>query len=214
MDDNVLAAQPRIAGSKGAARQLRFKGEVPGVFYFGSDVNVSFSVQALSLDQILRARHSLLMLEVEGNEPRECVVRDLQRDPVTDKILHIDLLGVKRGQKLIVSVPVRTVGIPVGVKAEGGVLQLTMTELDVECLPKDIPSVIEIDVTNLSIGMSLSLEELDFPELRFLSSPETTLATVIPPVIEKEPIEADEEEGEEEAEGEEAAEKEEESKED
>lgn len=204
MDENVLVAQPRVAGRKGAARQLRMQGSVPGVFYFGSDVNVTFTVNAKNLDQMLRARYSLLSLEVEGSKPRECVVRSVQRDPVSDKILHVDLLGVRRGQKLTVTVPVRTVGAAAGVKTEGGVLQLTQTEVEIECLPKDIPSIIEIDVSPLMIGMTLTIGDLEFPELRFLASPETTLATVIPPVIVKEEVEEDElAEGEEGEEGEE-----------
>ena len=201
MADNDLFAVPRQANGKGPARQLRFQGRIPGVFYYRSDQNVPFSVDATELLMLLRQKHALINLSIEGYEARECVVREIQRDPIEDYIIHIDLMGVKRGQKLTVTVPLRLTGVPVGVKTGGGILQSSLNELEIECLPKHIPTNVEIDVTDLQIGHSRHVRDLDLPNLKLLHDPDELIASVVPPTVIREPVE--EIEGEEEEEGEE-----------
>ncbi len=209
MIDNNLYAVPREANGKGPARQIRLHGRIPGVFYYRSDQNVPFSVDSVDLLKILRGKHALINLNIEGLQPRECVVREIQRDPIEDDIIHIDLMGIKRGQKLTVTIPVRLIGVPVGVKTGGGILQSPMNELEIECLPKDIPSEIEVDVTDLEIGHSRHISDLDLPALKILHDPDELIASVVPPTVIREPVEeAVEEEAEEEEKGEEEAEKE------
>lgn len=194
---------PRKEGGKGPARQLRFQGRIPGVFYYRSDLNIPFSLDYTEFSKLMRARHALINLHIEGHEPRECVVREIQIDPIEETILHVDLMGIKRGQKLTVTVPVRLIGIPEGVKTGGGILQTTMTEFNIECLPKHIPSVIEIDVSDMEVGSSRSTGDLDFPDLKFLYETNAVFATVVPPTVIKEPVvEVEEEEAKEEEGGE------------
>ncbi len=209
MTDNNLYAVPRKANGKGPARQLRLHGRIPGVFYHRSDQNVPFSVDSVDLHKLLRGKHALINLNIEGYQPRECVVREIQRDPIEDYIIHIDLMGIKRGQKLTVTVPVRLTGVPGGVKTGGGILQSSLNELEIVCLPKDIPSEIEVDVTDLEIGHSRHVSDLDLPVLKILHDPDELIASVVPPTVIREPAEVtEEEEAEEEEKAEEEAEKE------
>ena len=203
MNGNKLYAQPRDESGKGPARQLRLNGRIPGVFYYRSDTNVPFSVDYADLIKILRQNPPLIDLDIEGHDSRECVIREIQRNPVDDEIIHLDLMGIKRGQKLTVTVPIRMIGLPVGVKTGGGILQTAMKELEVECLPKDIPNKLEIDVSDLEIGQSRHIRDLSFPDLRLLDDPDELVATVVPPTVIREPVAA-EEEAEEAEEGEEA----------
>jgi len=202
MDENKLLALPRSTSGKGYARQLRLKGRIPGVFYYRSDINVPFSVDEADLLKLLRNKPPLVDLNIEGHDSRECVIRYIQRDPVDDNIIHIDLMGIKRGQKLNVTVPVRITGTPVGVKTGGGILQTSMKELEVRCLPKDIPSELVIDVSDLEIGQSRHVRDLSYTDLKLLDDPDELIASVVPPTIIKEPVAA-EEEAEEAEEGEE-----------
>ncbi len=194
MEDNLLTALPRKESGKGVARQIRRQGRVPGVFYYRGDENVPMSVSLSELNRLLRSRHSLIKVELEGQEPRECIIRELQRDPLDDTILHVDLMGIKHGQKLTVSIPVRLVEMPVGVKTGGGILEYGLPELKIECLPKDIQAVIEVDVSELNIGQSIHVSDLEFPALKFLDDPQTAVATVVPPTVVREVVEEVEEE--------------------
>ncbi|MDP8239749.1 MAG: 50S ribosomal protein L25 [Candidatus Hatepunaea meridiana] len=196
MNDNTLNATPRKCGNKGMARQIRFQDRVPGIFYYRNDINIPFSVDSVELSKLIRQKYSLINLSIEGYETRECVFRNIQRDPVYDGILHVDLMGIKRGQKLTVTVPVKLTGIPEGVKTGGGILQSNMNEFEIECLPKDIPREIEIDVSDLDIGHSRFIRDLEFPELKLLYDPGEVIATVVPPTIIKEVTEITEEEEE------------------
>lgn len=198
MEDNNLKALSREEKGKGPARQIRIQGRIPGVFYYRNDINVPLSVDAIDFRKLLRQKPVLINLHIEGREPRECVIRDIQRDPVEDNILHIDLMGIKRGQKLTVTVPVATVGTPVGVKTGGGILQLSLSELDIVCLPKDIPAMIEVDVAHLEIGQAVYVGKLDIPGLEFQNDDRDVIASVVPPAKIKEPeVEVEEEEAEE-----------------
>ncbi len=203
MEDNNLNAQLRKVGGKGPARQMRMTGRIPGVFYYQNDLNIPLSVDSIDLNKLIKGKPALVNLNLDNNESYECVIRDIQRDPIEDDILHFDLMGIKRGQKLTVSVPVKLIGIPVGVKTGGGILQLNFSELSVVCLPKDIPAVLEINVEHLEIGMSVSVGDIDFPNLEFLNDQRDTIATVVPPSKIKETVVVSEEdeEGEEGEEG-------------
>jgi large subunit ribosomal protein L25 len=195
MSENILKAQHRQEGGKGAARQLRLKDRVPGVFYHQNKINLPFSVDAQDLSKLMRHRHTLISLEIDGQSPMDCIIRELQRNPVNEKIIHLDLLGVKSGEKLHLSVPVKLVGLAIGVKSSGGILEHGLAELEIECLPSDIPEVIEVDVSGLDIGHGIHISDLTFPALRFLDDPKSLVATIVPPTIEKvKTVEAAEEE--------------------
>lgn len=185
MAENIINALPRSGTGKGAARQLRLRGRVPGVFYFGSETNISFSVDSMELTRLMRNHHTLLNLIISGEEPRECVIREIQRDPVSDKFVHIDFLGIKSGQKLVIDVPLKLIGIPLGVKSDGGILQRGASSLTIECLPSKIPAEITVDVSNMKVGHSLYLESLVLEDIRLLGEPRLVLASVVAPTLVK-----------------------------
>jgi len=197
MENIVLTAKLRTGSGKGVARQLRLKGRVPGVFYLLNEENITFDVERFDLLKLLRARPSLINLAIGDEDPRECVFREMQLDPVNEEILHIDLMGFKRGQKLRITVPVHLIGIPEGVKNEGGILQHGTTELEIECMPRHIPRSIDLDVSELSIGDAIHLGELDYPDFKFFADEQIVIAMVSEPAILKEDIEEEEDEDEE-----------------
>lgn len=198
MNENNLQAAARTANGKGPARQLRFKERVPGIFYYRNEINIPISVDSGELIKLIKSKPALINLNVEGSDTRECVIRDIQRDPITDSILHIDLMGIKRGQKLTVTVSLRFIGVASGVKTEGGILQTSMNEMEIECLPKDIPSFIEVEVSDLDIGQSRYIRDLDLKDIKPLYEPDEVIASVVPPSVTKEVVEEVELEEEEE----------------
>jgi large subunit ribosomal protein L25 len=208
MNEVVLEAKERGSG-KSLLKQIRKQKLVPGVFYSASEQATPIALAEIELNKTLSGESPLIMLKMPDGQKRECVVREIQRDPVWGKILHIDLMGISHGQKLTATVPLHLKGSPVGVK-EGGILEHTLRELEIECLPKDLPRFLEWDVSELNIGDSVHVEQIQFDQIKILTDPKASIATVVPPKIEKEvapevaPVEgAEAEEGEEAKEGEE-----------
>lgn len=198
MSEAILKAALRELKGKKTARRLRREGKVPAVFYGANYEPMVLTVVAKDLKQLIARKPSLVKLLVEGRDDHEVIFREIQLDPVTDEINHVDLLGITRGTKLTVTVRVEMTGIPEGVKNEGGVLEVHRRSLDIECLPKHIPSRLEIDVSHLGLSDSVMIKHLDFPELTFLHDEEIPIATVVPPTITKveveEAVEVEEEE--------------------
>jgi large subunit ribosomal protein L25 len=211
MAEKKLVAEPRSDSGKGVARKLRAAGRVPAVLY-GADVeSTPLSVDSKELFHLLHTgagSNVLVDLVVDGHE-HLAIPRDVQRDHIHGRFIHLDFLAVRRDEKIHVSVPVRVVGESVGVKA-GGVVEHHLWEVEVECLPGDVPDAIEVDITELEIGMGLRVSDLVAPSgATILANPEDSVVAVQQPqmAVELEEEEAAEgEEGEEAAEGEEGAE--------
>jgi large subunit ribosomal protein L25 len=211
MNEVVLEARERGRG-KSQIKQIRKQKLVPGVFYSSTEQATPIALAEMELSKTLSGESPLIMLRMPDGQQRECVVREIQRDPVWGKILHIDLMGISHGQLLTATVPLHLKGSPLGVK-EGGILEHTMRELEIECLPRDLPRFLEWDVSELNIGDSIRVEQIHFEAIKILTDPKASIATVVPPKIEKEvapevaPVEgAEAVEGEEAKEGEEAEE--------
>jgi len=181
MSENILNAQLRPVSGKGGARQLRLSGMVPGVYYGHNETNIHFAVRDFDLGRLLRNRHTILLLNIGNDESRQCVIRAIQRDPVDSKPLHIDLLAVHKGELITVTVPLLLMGIPVGVKDSGGVLEHGLNELLVECDPMNIPEQIEVDVTQLQLGHSIHIKDLSYPNLNLLDDENAIVAHVVTP---------------------------------
>jgi large subunit ribosomal protein L25 len=217
MDEVVLNAQVRNESGKGSAHKLRAKGMLPGVFYLGNKINRPIQLDAHDLQLVLKRKPSIIRLKLDDGSDHECVVRQLQRDPVTGKNLHIDLMGIVRGVKVTVDISVELTGSAYGVRTQGGVLQHVVQSLTIECLPKHIPDGVTLDIEELAIGDSIHIRDIVLENVRILDDPDKTVVSVLAPRIEKEVVEEVEEEEEgEEVEGEEAegeAEKEEKSEE-
>ena len=198
MEKTTLKALERKTFSKSAIRKIRNEGRIPGVFYSKHEAPIHFDVADKAINQLVfTSKTHLVSLEIEGHEGYECIIKDIQFDPVTDKVIHFDLLGLTKGEKIILEVPVQLVGTPVGVK-EGGIIQHVMHKLEVECLPRNIPEHIVIDVSGLKIGDSIHIGDLVYEELEFIDPNETLVVQVTHPKIKEEAAPAEEAIGEEE----------------
>ncbi len=193
-----IKGEKREAFGKNASRRLRRNGMVPIILYGAKDVNVPLTLDKKDIFQILRSESGEnTVFEVTFNsETRNAMIKDLQRNPVTDEIIHVDLIQIALDKVVRVSVPVVTVGDAIGVKTEGGFVDFITREIEVECLPKDIPEQIEIDISELHLRQSFKVEEAVLPdEIKLISDPEAILVHIEEPSKEEE-IEVEEEEEE------------------
>ncbi|MDE2720402.1 50S ribosomal protein L25/general stress protein Ctc [Candidatus Palauibacter polyketidifaciens] len=201
-----LTARARTTSGKGAARQLRRSGELPAVVYGRRDETESLALDTHELTRLLSRIHAattVIDLEIDGSKPRPVLIREIQRHPYRPQLLHVDFFEIRADVKIRVQVPVHLVETPAGVEM-GGMLQFLRHELEVECLPNEIPSGFEVDVSALEIGDSLHVSDVDAGGVAILEDEAVTICTVVPPALEEEE-EVDEELDEEvEGEGEEA----------
>ena len=163
----VLTAEPRTEQGKGASRRLRREGKVPAILYGAGKDPVPLSLNHNELLKQLEneAFYShILTVELDG-KTEQAVLKDLQRHPAKPFILHLDLMRVSAGEKIRVNVPLHFVGEDVapGVKIGGGIVTHAVTEVEISCLPKDLPEYIEVDLSALELGESLHLSDLKLP---------------------------------------------------
>lgn len=211
MEQKTLAIEERSDLKKGPSRRLRNSGKIPAIIY-GHSGNTPITVDAHEFSRKFRQISENTIINVTiGKKTYDVLVKDFQENIITGKIIHIDFYEIERGKILRTNIPVKLNGAPVGVR-EGGILEHLMHSIEVECLPKDIPETVEIDVSDLDIGSSIHLSDVPQPEnVKFLGFPEQVVALVASPkalVIEEEEEGEEEEglEGEEGEEGEEGAE--------
>lgn len=190
MSQNELAAEPRSATGKGAARKLRATGRIPAVVYGRAMQTRQVSVSPHDLDKLLHSTgaglNTLIDLQLEGAE-QQVLLKALQRDPVHGAFLHADFYQVDLSQAVVVSVPLRVVGRAPGVELGDGILDLPLREIEIACLPTAIPDHIEADVSELQIGQSLHVSELHLPEgAELRTDAALAVALVAAPKVEEE----------------------------
>jgi large subunit ribosomal protein L25 len=185
-----ITVEHRAARGKGNARRLRRGGLVPAIFYGPKRNTVAIGVQAEEFEKKLthlEGAHLIRLLNTSDADlnDKAVLLREVQRHPVTGDILHADFLEVDLTERLTVSVPLRFVGKAEGVVA-GGILQPILREIEVECLPTEIPDFIEVDVSALGIHEAIHLSDLTLPEgVTAISDAGQTLVTVVPPTVEE-----------------------------
>lgn len=199
MSETSLNLETRKGTGKEISRKLRREGRLPGIFYFRGAENIPFSVNRKELSTLLGSESGLLNVVFDGKDQKKCIVREIQFDPLTNAPIHIDLLGITLTEKITVPVQIQLIGVPSGVKNEGGILQQHAREIEVECLPTDIPDHIEIDVSDLNIGDSIHASSIAMDKVKILADDDMVIANVgAPRVVEEEVPEAlgeEEEEG-------------------
>ena len=161
-----LSGNARDNGGKGVARSLRATGRIPAVIYGHGRDPQSLSIDTRELEKLLShisAENTVIDLTVDGKSART-LIREIQRHPFKRQILHVDFQELVAGEKVIVRVPIILIGIPAGVRMDGGVLDQTLRELEVEVDPADIPNHVEVDVTDLTIGSSVHVSDITLPE--------------------------------------------------
>ncbi|MEE9450452.1 MAG: 50S ribosomal protein L25 [Ignavibacteriaceae bacterium] len=198
METVTLEANERKDTSKASRNRLRREGRVPGVFYSKHSDTIPVDVLEKKIHPLVyTAKAHLISLKIQGQEELECIIKDIQFDPVTDEIIHFDLLGLTRGEKIQLEVPVQLLGSPIGVK-EGGLLQHILHKLEVECLPRHIPEHIAIEISELTIGDSVHVSDLSVENVILLNSGDAIVVAVGHQKVQEEEVEVTEEFAEEE----------------
>ncbi len=180
MNIQKLEVQKREGTGRGYCRRLRNSGRIPIVFY-GKTRNERYSLAEPDFRTVDKASGALLVeLEPDEGEATLALVKEVQRDPCTNAVLHVDFLEVTRGHELQTKVPLVVVGEAIGVKMEGGILDVMAREVEVRCRPSLLPSGLEIDVSELALGDSLHISAL--PEIEgvtYIGDPELTLVSCV-----------------------------------
>lgn len=180
----VIHAEKRNVFGKNASRRLRKESQVPAILYGESIENVALVLNRKDIFQILRSgtRENTIFRVAFDGEERDVMFKDLQVDPTTDQVLHADLIQIAMDKMIRVPIPIVHSGEPVGVKTEGGFIDFVTREVEVECLPRDIPDHIAVDIAELHIHQSLKAEHIvPPPGVRILTDPSTVLILISMP---------------------------------
>jgi large subunit ribosomal protein L25 len=190
VQENALQAELRDARGKGAGRKLRAKGRIPAVLYGLDKPNTSISVNAHELERLMATAgsHAMISLRV-GDADEHVMLRESQRDPVKSTLVHADFFRIDPNKPIDIEVPVMATGLAAGVR-EGGLLEQLIRRIEIRCLPANMPSFLEIDVSNIAINHSLHVGEITAPGgVTFLTPAETAIFTVLPPKLVEEVVE-------------------------
>jgi large subunit ribosomal protein L25 len=195
MPQIIVEATRREDRGKNAARRLRVSGQVPAVLYGGKGGAEAVAVNTKQMSGILRSQsgHNTIFTVKLPDSEQSAMVKDLQVDPVKGVLLHVDLLRIAMDVRMHVKVPVHTFGEPQGVKLQGGVFEIVAREVEIECLPGEIPGEFRIDVTDLMIGKQLRAGQIpmDAGKMKLLTDPQQVIAHVVALRVEEEkPAEA------------------------
>jgi large subunit ribosomal protein L25 len=199
--NSALSADSRDARGKGSARKLRAGGRIPAVVYGRGREPLPIATEPRSLERLLQqsdaGRNTLIDLTVEGHDGHGdvvVIVKELQTDPISGQLLHVDFNVVDLEHTIHVSVPVRLLGIPVGVTQDEGILDHTLREIEVECLPRAIPGSIDLDVSALKVDDSVHVSDLTAPKgAKILSDGSLSVVSVVAPRAVEEEVAAPEE---------------------
>lgn len=195
MSEVTLEAKTRTGTGSGVAKKVRAAGRIPAVLYGPGETPITLDFALPDFMHIYHGGHGenvLVDLKVDANEAKKVLFREVQRDPVTEAILHVDLLHVSLTKKIRVRVPVHLEGIANGVKNEGGIMQFVMREVEIECLPTNIPETIDIDVSEMGIHDAIHVGDLPAGDFEYIDDHARTVASVIPPTVSTEAEEEEE----------------------
>ena len=197
-DEITVRATVREGRGKNDARRARRMGMIPVTVYGGEGGTVAALAPLRDLAAILRSeagRNTIFTLDIEGVGSSECMFHDRQIDPVRSRLIHADITRLVKGQKIEVTVPLHLEGEPIGVKEQQGVLEQVLRELEIRCEPRDIPDVINVDVSHLDVHDVLHVSDIKVEgNIEILNQPEAVIATigitreeeVVAPVVEGE----------------------------
>ena len=183
---------------------------VPGVFYAHGEAAIPISLDVRNATKILTSEGGLIDIQIGSKKKRKAIFKEVQTDPIRQSLIHISVMGVQLKEKITIEVPIHFLGEAIGVKEQGGILHQYFREIEVTCLPLDIPDHIDIDVAHLNMGDSMSLGDLSVANVEIEGDPDQHVVSVMAPTVVKEKVEEEiaEGEGEEEEEKAESAEKE------
>ena len=186
-----LEIENRIATRTKGSKGLRRKGIIPGVLYYAGEENVNISIDKSVLFHAIQSGQRIFEID-QDSEKQYTMIKELQYHPVTDEIIHVDLMRVRRSEKMTISVPLVLVGESVGVK-EGGVLSQSLNQVEISCYPTDVPEQIELNIEDLELNSARNIGDLniDIEDVDIISDPSLNIVSVTPPAIEEETVEED-----------------------
>jgi large subunit ribosomal protein L25 len=158
-----LTVEKRNDSGKFSSKNLRNNQKIPGVYYSYDASNILFQIDESEIRSAIQSQANIFTVEVGGKE-QNVVFKSVQYHPVTDKIIHIDLYGVDMTKAIAIKIPLVFIGTPMGVQAQGGVLVTSLNEIEISCLPSDIPDNIELDISNLELGANLQAGDIPLDE--------------------------------------------------
>ena len=182
--------------SKGA-RAMRRKGLIPGVLYYAGEENVNISIEKSVLFHAMQSGQRIFEIDQDGDS-QYTMIKQLQYHPVTDEIMHVDLMRVRRSEKITISVPLMLIGESVGVK-EGGVLSQSLNQIEISCFPTDVPEQIELNIEDLELNSAKSVGDLELglEDVDIVTDPSVNIVSITPPAVEEVvEVDSDEELGE------------------
>jgi large subunit ribosomal protein L25 len=198
MAQSTLIVKQRYRVGKGGARQVRREGNIPSILYGRETEPIPIVVNPTDLKEALSTEageNTLLEIKIHGDGDeisKLALLRDIQFDFLTNRPIHLDFQEVLMKEKLHVRVPVKFIGIATGVKNSHGILEEILREIEIECLPKEIPNYFEVDVSELELGDSIHISDLNLSEdLTVLHEPDDTVVTVLAPRVEEEAVVAE-----------------------
>ena len=182
-------------GSKGS-KAARKNGLVPGVLYYSGEPNVIIAIEKSVLFQAMQSGQRIFEITQSG-ESQYTMMKEIQYHPVTDEVIHIDLMRVRRSEKMTISVPLVLVGEAIGVK-EGGVMSQSLNQIEISCFPTDVPENIELDIEDLELNAAKSVADLkiDNEDIEIVSDASLNIVSITPPAAEEEPVVEEELDGE------------------
>lgn len=181
-NDTVVATVREGRFNKNAARRVRVAGKIPAVVYGAGQESVAVTVDPKTIIKILHSEsghNTIFNLDITGAGVVKAMIVDWQNEPIKGQLLHIDMKRIAMDKTMRVSVPIQLIGTPVGVKTQGGILEHVLREVEVECLPDDIPSHLDVDVSGLELHSAIHVSDLPHSgKLKFLGEENATVAHV------------------------------------
>ena len=195
-----LTVEKRDLKGNKALRQLRQDMKIPGVYYSYDGNNILFQISNNEIKNAIQSGANIFTVNVGGKE-QNVIFKSVQYHPVTEQIIHIDLYGVDMNKAISIKIPIVYVGTPSGVSTEGGVVVTNLNEIEISCLPSDIPENIEVDISNVALGENIQAGDVDLGDkFKLVTMEDSTLMSVTHVVVEETPV-VDETEGTDEATG-------------
>ena len=187
-----LEIENRKSVGKKATKEIRRAGKIPSVLYYRGEKPVSISIDKQLLNQAIKSDQRIYEVEIDS-ESQYVMIKEAQYHPITDEIIHVDFMRVRRSEKMTISVPITLVGKPAGV-TEGGILSQSMTQIEISCFPTNVPESIEVNVDHLEINSTVSVGDVTVydEDIEIISASDLSIASVIPPAVEEEPVIAEE----------------------
>jgi len=188
MQEILLDAEIRTQLGK-HCHSVRHQGKIPGVYYVHGEDNIPISVAEKSLKPLIYTSEThIVNLKLSNGNTKNCILRAVQFDPVTDKPIHFDLQGLREDEEITLEIPVLLIGgTPVGVR-DGGIVQQIIHRLKISCLPKYIPDHTEVNIENLKINSFIHVRDLKIENVRILENENSSIVGIVPPTVEKEPV--------------------------